>query len=81
VDNIINKLQKKSLQVEHLQNEMQRVEITFHSRMNFDKEQITLGYQQKMKKLQEKLEVSVQNLQSSNSMLSQQNILIEKLQT
>jgi hypothetical protein len=81
VDNLIKQLQQKSLQVEHLQNEMQRVEITFRSRMNFDIEQIRLGYQQQMKQLQEKLEVSVQNLQSSNSMLSQQNSLIEQLQT
>jgi methionine aminopeptidase len=81
VDNLTKQLQQKSLQLEHLQNEMQRVEITFRSRMNFDTEQIRLGYQQQMKQLQEKLEVSVQNLQSSNSMISQQNSLIEQLQT
>jgi hypothetical protein len=49
--------------------------------MNFDTEQIRLSYQQQMKQLQEKLEVSVQNLQSSNLMISQQNSLIEQLQT
>ena len=49
VDNLTKQLQQKSLQLEHLQNEMQCTEITFRSRMNVDTEQIKLGYQQQMK--------------------------------
>jgi ABC-type phosphate transport system auxiliary subunit len=71
VDNLTKQLQHKCLLVEHLQNEMQHIEQTTRSKMNFDMEQTRLGYQQQMKQLQEELEVSVQDLQVSNSMLSQ----------
>jgi len=48
---LTKQLQKKSLLVEHLQNDMQHIKHTSISKMNFDMEQIRLGYQQHMKQL------------------------------
>jgi hypothetical protein len=49
--------------------------------MNCDIKQIRLAYQQQMKQLQEKLEMSLQNLQISNSMITQQESSIQQLQS
>jgi uncharacterized protein (DUF3084 family) len=49
--------------------------------MNFDMEKTSPGYRQQMKQLQEELEVSVQDLQASNSMIYQRDSAIEQLQT
>jgi chromosome segregation ATPase len=49
--------------------------------MNCDIEQIRLAYQQQMKQLQEKLEMSLQNLRISNSMITQQESSIQQLQS
>jgi uncharacterized protein (DUF3084 family) len=81
VDNLKKKLQRKCLLVEHLQNEMQHIEHTTISKMNFDMEKTSPGYRQQMKQLQEELEVSVQDLQASNSMIYQRDSAIGQLQT
>jgi hypothetical protein len=71
VGNLTNKLKEKSLLVERLHNEMKRTKQVIRRRMNYDIEKIRLAYQQQMKQLQEKIEMSLQNLQISNSMFTQ----------
>jgi hypothetical protein len=77
VGNISKQLQEKSLLVERLQNEMQSTEHVIRSRMNYDIEKIRLAYKQQMKQLQEKLEMTIQNLQISNSIITQQDSSIQ----
>jgi hypothetical protein len=60
---------------------MQQMEMTTRSKINVDIEQIRQGFEQQIKQLEDKLKLSVQNQQLSNTMLSQRDRLIEQLQS
>jgi ABC-type phosphate transport system auxiliary subunit len=77
VDNLTKQLQKKSLLVEQLKNEIHSTEQIVRSRMNQDIEQIRANYQQQMKQLQDKLELIYQCSQTSKGMITQRDSLIE----
>jgi hypothetical protein len=74
-------MEQKNLLIEQLHNDMQQMEVTARDKINFDIDQIRQGFEQQIKQLEDKLEVSVQNQHLTNNMLSQQDKLIEKLQT
>ena len=56
--------------VEQLHKDMQQVEMTTRGKMNFDIEQIKQSFELQIKQLEDKLELSVQNQQVRNIMLS-----------
>jgi hypothetical protein len=61
VDNLTKQLEQKSLLVEQLHNDMQHMEMTARNKIKFDTKKIRQGFEQQIKKLEEKLELSVQN--------------------
>ena len=67
--------------VEQLHNDMQQMEMATINKINFDIEKIKQGFEQHIKQLEEKMELSVQNQQVNNIVLSQRDGLIEKLQS
>jgi hypothetical protein len=74
-------LEQKNLLIEQFHNDMQQMEVTSRDKINFDIDQIRQGFEQQIKQLEDKLEVSVQNQHLTNNMFSQQYKLIEQLQT
>jgi hypothetical protein len=81
VDNLTKQLEQKNLLIEQLHNDMQQMEMTARNKINFDIEKIRQGFEQQIKQLEDKLELSVQNQHVSNTMLSQRDRLIEQLQS
>jgi hypothetical protein len=81
VDNLRKQLDQKNILIEKLHNDMQQMEVTSRERINFDMNQIRQGFEQQIKKLEEKLKLSVQNQHLSNNMVSQQYTLIYQLYT
>lgn len=81
VDNLTKQLEQKNLLIEQLHNDMQQMEVIARNKINFDIDQIIQGFEQQIKQLEDKLEVSVQNQHLTNNMFSQQDKLIEQLQT
>jgi hypothetical protein len=71
VDNLRKQLDQKNLLIEQLHNDMQQMEVTARDKINFDMDQIRQGFEQQIKQLEDKLELSVQNQHLSNNMLSQ----------
>ena len=57
------------------------MEMTARKKINFDIEKIRQGFEQQIKQLEDKMELSVQNQQVSNIVISQKGRLIEKLQS
>jgi hypothetical protein len=55
------------------------MEMTARNKINFDIEKIREDFEQQIKKLEEKMEISFQNQQVRNTMLCQGDKLIEKL--
>jgi hypothetical protein len=70
VDNLTKRLEKKSLMFEQLHNDMEQMEVTTRYIINYDIDKIKHGFEQQIKQLEEKLELSAQNQQVSNTMLS-----------
>ena len=60
---------------------MKQMEMTARNKINFDTKKIRHGFEQHIKKLEDKLELSVQNQQVSNIVLSWRDRLIEHLQS
>ena len=71
VDNLRKQLDQKNLLIEQLHNDMQQMEVTVREKINFDMNQIIQGFEQHIKQLEDKLELSVKNKHLSNNMLSQ----------
>jgi hypothetical protein len=59
VDNLRKQLDQKNLLIEQLHNYMQQMEFTSRDKINFDMEQIRQGFEQHIKKLEDKLKASV----------------------
>jgi hypothetical protein len=74
-------MEQKNLLIEQLHNHMQHMEVTTTDKINFNIDQIREGFEKQINMLEEKLKVSVQNQHLTNNMLSQQDKLVEKLQT
>jgi hypothetical protein len=77
MDNVTKELEQKSLLVEKLHNHMQQMEMTSRNKINFHTKKIRQGFEQQIKQLEDKMELSVQNQQVSNIVLSNRDMLIE----
>jgi hypothetical protein len=55
VDNLIKKLDQNNLLIEQLHNDMQQMEVISRDKINFDMDQIRQGFEQQIKKLEDKL--------------------------
>jgi hypothetical protein len=64
-------MDQKNLLIEQLDNDMQHMEVTTRDKINFDMNQIRHGFEQQIKQLEDKLELSVKNQHLINNMLSQ----------
>jgi chromosome segregation ATPase len=80
VDNLRKQLNQKNLLIEQLHNDMKQMEVTVRERINSDISQVRQGFEQQIKKLEEKLKLGFQNQHVNNNMVSQRDTLINQLQ-